>query len=161
MCVICSPCIFSGMCLYYNHLEMQGKDFVHDSALMSLACYGEIVSGMFVLFLPVLPRFFSQVKLSVSHLSKESKSSPPEFSGASTIPPPPPPKPTERLARKTYRISTLRDIRGDAFDAHGDESRLWRKSADIFKMGSSVESEMTYLSSSAGSSRQAREREGI
>lgn len=64
--------------------------------------------------------------------------------------------------KTAYRISTLRDIRGDAFDGEGDEARLWKKSAEIFRMGSSVESEMSYLSSSAGSSRQVKEvRRGI
>ncbi|KAF2475353.1 uncharacterized protein BDR25DRAFT_340140 [Lindgomyces ingoldianus] len=57
------PCAFSGMCLYYNNKEKKGVDLTYNAALMSMACYGEIVSGMFVLFLPVLPRFFSHIKV--------------------------------------------------------------------------------------------------
>ncbi|KAF2264979.1 hypothetical protein CC78DRAFT_616364 [Lojkania enalia] len=58
-----APCVFSVFCLYYNTLQVvDSHDFLHNSALMSLACYGEIASGMFVLFLPVLPRFFSWFK---------------------------------------------------------------------------------------------------
>ena len=63
------------MCLYYN-MEMHTTDFVHDSAMMSLACFGEIASGMFVLFLPVLPRFFTYLrerKPSLSHRRAPSK----------------------------------------------------------------------------------------
>ncbi|KAF2119433.1 hypothetical protein BDV96DRAFT_642458 [Lophiotrema nucula] len=56
------PCVFSALCLYYNSLMMHSNDFTYSAALMSLACYGEIASGMFVLFLPVLPRFFSWAK---------------------------------------------------------------------------------------------------
>ena len=41
---------------------MHSNDFTYSAALMSLACYGEIASGMFVLFLPVLPRLFSWAK---------------------------------------------------------------------------------------------------
>lgn len=55
----CSPCGFAVMCLYYNK---HSSDFTHDSALMGIACYGEIASGMFVLFLPVVPRFFTHVR---------------------------------------------------------------------------------------------------
>ncbi|KAF2186225.1 hypothetical protein K469DRAFT_573671 [Zopfia rhizophila CBS 207.26] len=56
------PCAFSSLCLYYNKLEMHSTDIVYDSSLMGLACYAEIASGMFVLFLPVLPKFFSFIK---------------------------------------------------------------------------------------------------
>ncbi|KAH7130508.1 hypothetical protein B0J11DRAFT_504287 [Dendryphion nanum] len=151
------PCIFSALCLYYNYLEMEGGDFVHDSALMALACYGEIVSGMFVLFLPVLPRFYSHVKQSVSQTPRPSKPKPLEQSTTTQdMVTETQTKPNERPARMVWRISTLRDIHGDAHDASDDDSRLWRKSADILAMGS-LESDMSYLASSAESSRHARE----
>ncbi|KAF2732862.1 hypothetical protein EJ04DRAFT_607044 [Polyplosphaeria fusca] len=56
------PSVFAALCLYYNNMTMHGIDIVHSSALMSLACYGEMASGIFVLFLPVLPRFLSWLK---------------------------------------------------------------------------------------------------
>ncbi|PVH95898.1 hypothetical protein DM02DRAFT_136855 [Periconia macrospinosa] len=56
------PCAFAIMCLWYNTLSLQGHDFAHTSAYMTIACHGEIASGMFVLFLPMLPRFFTHVK---------------------------------------------------------------------------------------------------
>ncbi|ORY14092.1 hypothetical protein BCR34DRAFT_599501 [Clohesyomyces aquaticus] len=57
------PCGFSAMCLYYNYREKHSADLTYAAALMSMACYGEIASGMFVLFLPVLPRFFKHLKM--------------------------------------------------------------------------------------------------
>ena len=56
---------------------MNFADFTRDSMYMSIACYGEIASGMFVLFLPVVPPFFTHLKSasSFSILSiKRSKS---------------------------------------------------------------------------------------
>ena len=57
-----SPCGFALMCLYYNNLQMHSSDFTRVSMYMSIACYGEIASGMFVLFLPVVPKFFAHLK---------------------------------------------------------------------------------------------------
>lgn len=54
------------MCLYYNDLQMHSTDFTRDSMYMSIACYGEIASGMFVLFLPVVPKFFTHLKTASS-----------------------------------------------------------------------------------------------
>jgi len=54
------------MCLVYNDRQLRGYDFVRDSMYMSIACYGEVASGMFVLFLPVVPKFFSHLRLSSS-----------------------------------------------------------------------------------------------
>ncbi|KAF2006026.1 hypothetical protein P154DRAFT_615943 [Amniculicola lignicola CBS 123094] len=69
-----APCAFSSLCLYYTWRELHAADFVHDIAIMTLACYGELSSAMFVLFLPVLPRFFSHLK--AKHTSyKSSRSS--------------------------------------------------------------------------------------
>ncbi|CAI6334198.1 unnamed protein product [Periconia digitata] len=65
-CAAIIPCAFAIMCLYYNALSMQGHDFAHSSAYMSIACHGEIASGMFVLFLPMLPRFFTHIKENAS-----------------------------------------------------------------------------------------------
>ncbi|KAJ4299437.1 hypothetical protein N0V90_004682 [Kalmusia sp. IMI 367209] len=56
------PCGFAIMCLYYNDKQMHSTDFTRDSMYMSIACYGEIASGMFVLFLPVVPKFFTHLK---------------------------------------------------------------------------------------------------
>lgn len=50
------------MCLYYNNKLMHSNDITHDSMYMSIACYGEIASGMFVLFLPVVPKFLTHLK---------------------------------------------------------------------------------------------------
>jgi hypothetical protein len=54
------------MCLYYNDKQMRSTDFTRDSMYMSIACYGEIASGMFVLFLPVVPKFFTHLKTASS-----------------------------------------------------------------------------------------------
>lgn len=54
------------MCLYYNDKQMHSTDFTRDSMYMSIACYGEIASGMFVLFLPVVPKFFTHLKTASS-----------------------------------------------------------------------------------------------
>lgn len=45
---------------------MHSTDFTRDSMYMSIACYGEIASGMFVLFLPVVPKFFTHLKTASS-----------------------------------------------------------------------------------------------
>lgn len=45
---------------------MRSVDFTRDSMYMSIACYGEIASGMFVLFLPVVPKFFTHLKTASS-----------------------------------------------------------------------------------------------
>lgn len=45
---------------------MRSHDFIRDSMYMSIACYGEIASGMFVLFLPVVPKFFTHLKTASS-----------------------------------------------------------------------------------------------
>ncbi|KAJ4350350.1 uncharacterized protein N0V89_008971 [Didymosphaeria variabile] len=60
------PCGFAVMCLYYNDKQMHSTDFTRDSMYMSIACYGEIASGMFVLFLPVVPKFFTHLKTASS-----------------------------------------------------------------------------------------------
>jgi hypothetical protein len=57
-----SPCGFAVLCLIYNVRMMHSSDFVFDATIMGLACYGEITSGFFVLFLPVVPRFFSYTR---------------------------------------------------------------------------------------------------
>jgi hypothetical protein len=41
---------------------MRGYDFVHDAAIMSLACHGEIASGLFVLFMTAVPRLFNRLR---------------------------------------------------------------------------------------------------
>lgn len=82
------------MCLYYNDKQMHSNDFTRDSAYMSIACYGEISSGMFVLFLPVLPRFFTHLK-EVSSLSSSVHRRAPsalEFSDVGPAGGPNPPK---------------------------------------------------------------------
>ncbi|KAF1950542.1 hypothetical protein CC80DRAFT_554296 [Byssothecium circinans] len=61
-CAALIPCGFAIMCLYYNAKQKNGHDFTYHSAYMAIACYGEIASGMFVLFLPMLPRFFTHMK---------------------------------------------------------------------------------------------------
>jgi hypothetical protein len=50
------------MCLFYSGKALHTTDFAYDSALMWAACYGEISSGMFVLLLPVLPRFVMHLR---------------------------------------------------------------------------------------------------
>ncbi|KAL1591988.1 hypothetical protein SLS60_011580 [Paraconiothyrium brasiliense] len=60
------PCGFAVMCLFYNDKQMHSTDFTRDSWYMSIACYGEIASGMFVLFLPVVPKFFTHLKTASS-----------------------------------------------------------------------------------------------
>ncbi|KAL5376014.1 hypothetical protein DPSP01_010746 [Paraphaeosphaeria sporulosa] len=60
------PCGFAVMCLYYNDKQMHSTDFTRDSMYMSIACYGEIASGMFVMFLPVVPKFFTHLKTASS-----------------------------------------------------------------------------------------------
>ena len=61
------------MCLYYNARQMNSNDFTYDSAYMAIACYGEIASGMFVLFLPMLPRFFTHMKEVTSTFNSTSQ----------------------------------------------------------------------------------------
>ncbi|KAF2682919.1 hypothetical protein K458DRAFT_48075 [Lentithecium fluviatile CBS 122367] len=56
------PCGFAIVCLVYSSKTVHTKDFAYDSSLMWAACYGEIASGMFVLLLPVLPRFFMHLR---------------------------------------------------------------------------------------------------
>lgn len=56
------PCGFAIICVYYSSRMLSGEDFIYDSAFMTASCYGEVASGMFVLFLPVLPRFFTHLK---------------------------------------------------------------------------------------------------
>ena len=56
------PCGFAIMCLTYSGKSVHSKDFAYNSSLMWLACYGEISSGMFVLLLPVLPRFVMHLR---------------------------------------------------------------------------------------------------
>ena len=64
------------MCLYYNDRQMKSIDFTRDSMYMSIACYGEIASGMFVLFLPVVPKFFTHIKTASSFSLLSHKRSP-------------------------------------------------------------------------------------
>jgi hypothetical protein len=56
------PCGFAIMCLTYSSRSVHTTDFSYDSWLMWAACYGEICSGMFVLLLPVLPRFVMHLR---------------------------------------------------------------------------------------------------
>ena len=70
-----SPCVFAIMCLYYNDHQMNSTDFTRDSMYMTIACYGEIASGMFVLFLPVVPKFFAHLKSSPSFTLLSNKRS--------------------------------------------------------------------------------------
>ncbi|KAF2654702.1 hypothetical protein K491DRAFT_716947 [Lophiostoma macrostomum CBS 122681] len=56
------PCGFAVLCLIFNVRMMNSSDFVFDAAIMGLACYGEITSGFFVLFLPVVLRFCSHIE---------------------------------------------------------------------------------------------------
>lgn len=68
-----SPCGFAVMCLYYNDRQMRSTDFTRDSMYMSIACYGEVASGMFVLFLPVVPKFFTHLKTASSFSQLSNK----------------------------------------------------------------------------------------
>ena len=84
------PCGFAIMCLYYSSMMITAKDFTYNSALMTAACYGEIASGMFVLFIPILPRFFTHLKTVSTFGSSARRSvaprppSPLEFTDTST-----------------------------------------------------------------------------
>ncbi|KAF2643651.1 hypothetical protein P280DRAFT_546572 [Massarina eburnea CBS 473.64] len=73
------PCGFAIMCLYYNGKQLNSADFPHDSAYMSIACYGEIASGMFVLFLPMLPRFFTHIKEVTTTFTSTARGKPPKI----------------------------------------------------------------------------------
>jgi len=73
---------------------------------MSLACYGEMASAMFVLFLPILPRFFTWARdHSVSSLKSSRAPSPLDFADAGV-----PEGADKRSDKSLWRISyTQRD----------------------------------------------------
>lgn len=56
------PCSFALLCLVYTSKMVHSYDFSYDSLLMFMACYGELSTGMLVLLLPVLPRFFMHLR---------------------------------------------------------------------------------------------------
>ena len=63
------------MCLIYNRKLSNTNDFTRTSMYMSIACYWEIASGLFVLFLPVVPKFVSDLKKNYSFRTLSSKAS--------------------------------------------------------------------------------------
>ncbi|KAF2011062.1 hypothetical protein BU24DRAFT_52255 [Aaosphaeria arxii CBS 175.79] len=63
------PAVFSGICFYYMYLATTKVDFIYHASYMELACFGEIVGGMFVLFLAVLPSFFTHVRDTITQRS--------------------------------------------------------------------------------------------
>lgn len=63
------PITFATLCVVYNTKMIYYPDFVYNSAIMSLACHGEITSGLFVLFVSIVPRLIKHIKARLQNTS--------------------------------------------------------------------------------------------